>query len=580
MRKANHLKLVGQAKQQVIGFKGLKPPIFKITPSNPSKNSLFEGNSSDVYKFHLVEYCEYELVCPENYVLKLDKEDKEKLYPFIEDGILKTQGGMGMFRVPIYNKNSQEVGYLPFNIISYKIDEKGFEKMLEDMCDRYLDIISDLNSPVSWRLDQESVTEKTLSQQYSFIKSVIEDERFDTAVDLIKTQPVTKWTEIMEIDDIRKLKKLSHRDIRSLTKGLNRVKLRDNHYLKKEKNIDSLPRKINLTRKLDSVDTQENRFIKYVLEEFRNHCERIKDKAVKEKEEKIEKGAQYLIDTLERHISHPTFKNVSNLKRIEINSPILQRKVGYRYVFAKWLVYPLVARIRGIENFFDSGLKPIHTLYEYWILFEILKLFKENPKFKGKERAVHWNGNSLNVKIRESGEYSDNQEIDRVKPGPVWSGKYTDNGHELQFDLFYNIHFSKEKLRPDYTIAFYLDHIDEYRLIHFDAKYRVESFWNHVREKGKYEGFRPNKCDLKKMKDEYSQINNTSGAFVLYPGSSSYGGNDEMLYPESLLTEHRVGALPIRPNNDHITKKFENSILQIFKLYLLINQELESKWSF
>src|SRR5699024_282351 len=101
---------------------------------------------------------------------------------------------------------------------------------------------------------------------------------FTEAVHRIVTAPVTRWTEISESKDIRRVKRFSNANIKELASGTRRTPLPKNHYLR-TRGITTLPERIITSRKTDSVDTPENRFIKHVLEVFLKFCTDINRKA-------------------------------------------------------------------------------------------------------------------------------------------------------------------------------------------------------------------------------------------------------------------------------------------------------------
>ena len=101
------------------------------------------------------------------------------------------------------------------------------------------------------------------------------------------------------------------------------------------------------------------------------------------------------------------------------------------------------------------------------------------------------------------------------------------------------------EMRPDYTLEFIIN--DNNYKIHFDAKYRLniedESFKNQ---------------DIVKMHSYKDAIENTLGAYVLYPGEK------EKIFEENELES--VGAFPLNPGNDKEEKrelvKFINNLIE------------------
>ena len=143
--------------------------------------------------------------------------------------------------------------------------------------------------------------------------------------------PVTRWTETTEERDVRSAGRYSNTNIKQILKGGNRTKLPDYHSLH-QYGVVSLPERISIERKIDSVDTPENRFIKHALESFLKLCTDINKAAEKCNHPKLLHESEALIHKLENHLHHSVFKNISRPSLLKLNSPVLQRKEGYESV--------------------------------------------------------------------------------------------------------------------------------------------------------------------------------------------------------------------------------------------------------
>ena len=102
---------------------------------------------------------------------------------------------------------------------------------------------------------------------------------------------------------------------------------------------------------------------------------------------------------------HSVFKNVSRPTTLKLNSPILQRKEGYREVLRTWLMFELAAKLiwRGGEDVYGAGKKDIATLYEYWLFFKLLGLFQELFEIDPKDvsELIKPSKDGLNLQIKQ-----------------------------------------------------------------------------------------------------------------------------------------------------------------------------------
>src|SRR5699024_4392651 len=287
---------------------------------------------------------------------------------------------VGTLEIPLLEKeNGKQRGSIELEVQSVKTDyRKDYRDMLESITEKCTDLLLQAGTPVSHHFDIDYTKDsQTLYQRFSFLKSVIQTDEFTGAVHRIVTAPVTRWTEISESKDIRRVKRFSNANIKELASGTRRTPLPKNHYLR-TRGITTLPERIITSRKTDSVDTPENRFIKHALEVFLKFCTDINRKAKEFNHQKTKNESELLIRELEDKLSHAVFNEITRPDTLKLNSPVLQRKEGYREVLHVWLMFDLAAQLiwSGGEDVYGAGKKDIATLYEYWLFFELLDLLQ------------------------------------------------------------------------------------------------------------------------------------------------------------------------------------------------------------
>lgn len=472
---------------------------------------------------------------------------------------------VGTLNVPIFKSGfDQSVGSIKLEVQPVKIGRnhrEDYQDMLELITEKCTDLLLQSNSPVSHHFDVDySKKNNTPYQKFAFIKSIINSLDFKEAVHRIVTAPVTKWTETHEEKDIRSVRRFSNNNVKELVKGGKRTNLPSDHYLESY-GLKTLPERITTVRKKDSVDTPENRFIKHALETFLKFCSDINKAALKDS--KLDSESKILISMLESQLHHSVFKNVSRPTTLKLNSPILQRKEGYREVLRTWLMFELAAKLiwQGGEDVYGAGKKDIATLYEYWLFFKLLDLFQElfdiDPK--GISDLMEKSDNHLNLRLKQ-GEHT------------ALEGVFETDTRKLHIKFNYNRQFSGKKkypdpgswtttLRPDYTLSFWPfgileEEAEKQELIvhvHFDAKYKIANLTDFIEQdtakdlneektenkKGIYKN-----ADLIKMHAYKDAIRRTGGAYVLYPGKKPLNrkGFHEII--------PGLGAFPVRPSKD------------------------------
>jgi len=338
-----------------------------------------------------------------------------------------------------------------------------------------------------------------------------------------------------EDSDIRRLRKLNYHQLRQLVSKKDRIAIPDGSSLRKSLPFSSLPRKITAVKKTETVDIPENRFIKYVLENLFSFVSEVRHLLI-ESHAKTYNEALILEDKIGSVLKQSIFKEISPPTTLPLNSPVLQRKEGYRQVLRVWLIFDLAAKLiwHGGEDVYNAGKRDVAVLYEYWLFFRLLDLLKEiytiNPV--STEDLIEETSDGLGLKLKSGNCF------------PL-RGIYAKEGRGLNVEFSYNktfpgkSNYPKEgswarSLRPDYTLTlwptdFEQPEAEEQELIvhiHFDSKYKIEKLAEIIgkddedlnSEKEEQRTGTYKRADLLKMHAYKDAIRRTGGAYVLYPG--------------------------------------------------------------
>lgn len=525
-----------------------------------AEDSAAENNEA---RYQILEGCYYDFeVSPHDYFLGdigeniITRHTRNTHLGTIEPNIF-----VGRLSIPVFHKDSPEkVGDVKLEVQSAKSGYRDdYRDMLEFITEKCTDLLLQANSPASHYFDVDySRDSQTRYQRFAFVKSIIGSDDFSVAVHRIVNAPVTRWAEKAESRDIRQVKRLSNAHARELLKGGQQTAVPASSYLTRY-GLKSVPERITSVRKTDSVDTPENRFIKHALETFLKFCTDIHSVATGGS--KLNEESALLIRELESHLHHRIFKEISRPNTLKLNSPVLQRKEGYREVLRIWLMFDLAAKLiwTGGEDIYSGGKKDVATLYEYWLFFKLLDLFQAVFEIYPADmnHLIKETPDGLNLQIKQ-GEFT------------ALKGIYNAGSRKLNVKFNYNRSFSGGKsypdsgswtttLRPDYTLSFWPLGISEAQAekeelivhIHFDAKYKVAHL-NELLDINSASGLNEEKvqnrkgiyknADLLKMHAYKDAIRRTGGAYVLYPGERSVNkkGFHEII--------PGLGAFPIRPS--------------------------------
>lgn len=495
------------------------------------------------------------------------------------------------------NAKESAISKLDIEVLATKFNQEldksyreNYRFMLEDITDKCTELLMQINSPIhqSFEINFES-DQNTIYQRFCFVQSILNNSDFAESVQKVISNPKTDWLEENEITDIRKIRRVSNYALRQIISGTNRVSLPENHSLQRS-NINSVPLKINSYRKIENLDTPENRFIKHVLKVFKKFCEEcLAIFSLKQLSKPIQE-AEYLIQNLESQLNHSFFQNINPPTSLKLNSPVLQKRSGYREILNRWLQFDLASKLiwKGGEDVYKAGKKDIASLYEYWLFFTLYDLIKEkfniqtiNFEEKAYKHLIVPTSDGLNVMVK-SGKHT------------ALEGIYTKRNRDLKIKFSYNrtfkggSNYSKAEsgswtapLRPDYTLSVWSNAFTEKQAeanesivhIHFDAKYKITNFYQTVHpnldgleleqtlnqeeldeRKGTYKN-----VDLLKMHAYKDAIRRSGGAYILYPGAKEkpFRGFHEII--------PGLGAFSVNPstNKSEINElsKFIDSII-------------------
>ncbi|MBK9352444.1 MAG: DUF2357 domain-containing protein [Bacteroidetes bacterium] len=268
----------------------------KLTIDAKKPDTLFEvvdAEREGECRYQLKEGCfyDYEFSDPKYAFLKTDFIQPHSRKPNL--GMIAPNIYVGALTFEIFKIDNLSKGYkIKLEVQSVKSDYRtDYRFMLESITEKCTDLIMQIDSKISQSVEVDFNTDsKTLYQRFSFIKSLIDSLEFEEAIQKIVSNPTTKWEEEHEVKDIRRIRRFNQKNLKQLVTKSNRMEISNDHFLNKTYGLTSIPTKMDSTRKTESIDTAENRFIKHALEEFLFFCENCELKFEKYSTAKFESG--------------------------------------------------------------------------------------------------------------------------------------------------------------------------------------------------------------------------------------------------------------------------------------------------
>ena len=324
---------------------------------------------------------------------------------------------------------------------------------------------------------------------------------------------------------------------------------------------------------IQSNDTQENRFLKYALNQIAAKYEMLKKRieAIRNTSESLKQEMDDVEKTLTHLQRNPFFRTVGRFKGLTQESLILQRATGYSQIYRTW---NLLRRAYSLyDGMYRLQTKDIATLYEIWCFIEVSHIVRDKLKINGDMDIDHSNRMEMNGVFTwelGKGEHSrilfrkDGVELAEL----VYNPKHTDKENDSVGVA--NVESRTVPQKPDIVLQLTKDDIEKgMKMTYlFDAKYRINertdagvdtppddaiNQMHRYRDAIYYKGNKNGDSSLKKE---------VIGGYILFPGNGDPIEVAKAKFQQS-LDEVNIGAFPLRPNDLDNRKLLEDFIEEL-----------------
>jgi uncharacterized protein len=431
---------------------------------------------------------------------------------------------------------------------SSKISEQDYEQMIKDIIEKMAQLPFNYNSPTNEYFEiNEETSSNILYHMYLILKYLIFDAEpnLQSALESIIRNPTRRNIYEVKRTGIWNIDKVSSQVVSSIMCNpdllvklpssceINKTTLAKK--LKRQSGETYFPLTADFMVLNNSLDTNENRFVKYFLTLSKEIIDKFRN-LIQEKENLISRSeliskCRLMNEIIEYWLHHEMFIEVGDMDRLPFNSIILHKRDGYKEVFhffnilhsSLYIPFNKYQMELIIEN------KDIAQLYEIWTYFKMLNIVEECIGVTP-ENAVIISSNDFKAYINNSIKVTYKMKGVTIK---VWYNKTYIKG-EGSYSL---------TLRPDIVIE-----VGDAKYI-FDAKYKLEKVnWenNTENEHEEEQSFTFKNGDIYKMHTYKDAIDNVKFACILYPNPKNeniqlFIKNDEF---------GGVGAVPLLPGID------------------------------
>ena len=322
-------------------------------------------------------------------------------------------------------------------------------------------------------------------------------------------------------------------------------------------------------QQVQSNDTQENRFLKFALQQIGKRYEELRQRieAVKTASETMKEAMLATSETLKRLQHHPFFRTVGRYKGMNQESMVLQRATGYSQVYRTW---NLLRRAYSLnDGLYRLQTKDIATLYEIWCFIEVSHIVKEQLHLEN-EDVEHRNRMEMNGIFSwelGKGEHSrilfrkDGVELAELVYNPKNAGEVNDNVGMKDLVV------PTVPQKPDIVLQLTKnDLLQGMRMTYlFDAKYRIDGKDKGVDvppEDAINQMHRYRDAIYYRDYDANALKKEVIGGYILFPGDGE--PNDVAVSKfYKTIKEVNIGAFPLRPKDVENRKLLERFIAEL-----------------
>lgn len=364
------------------------------------------------------------------------------------------------------------------------------------------------------------------------------------------------------------------------------------------------PREMPVAEVAEIIDTPENRYVKYFLEECALLAQWLATNLGAQGKVAAAREAGSWVLQLQELLAHDTWRGVGIMRQFPSNSQVLLKRRGYRDVLRFDLALRLSLTLpwsqgEKLAEGLTGDIRPVSELYEYWCFFLLRRLLAEicQAELPDKGSFLSFTQDGLQVRLVKG------------KRSRVTFMYRQEAAKTVKVALFYNRRFQRPSRNllswegsytaafdPDYSIAITVTQgaAVQKHWLHFDAKYRLEpaEVVQILHDSGEdvmadadddeigYEqeiSRLHRREDLFKMHTYRDGILSTRGAYILFPGDGAgmrlegKTQNFFIRHPSAFrgpatYTFPSVGAFDLCPGRDEsqwpVLKAFLSNVLE------------------
>ena len=323
---------------------------------------------------------------------------------------------------------------------------------------------------------------------------------------------------------------------------------------------------------IQSNDTQENRFLKYALQQITSKYDALKKRIEIIRNYSAEQKEQMdvMLQKLKHLGCHPFFRTVGKFKGLTQESLVLQKATGYSQVYRTWNMLRRAYSLN--DGIYRLQSKDIATLYEIWCFIEVSHIVRDQLGLT-QDDLDHQNRMEMNGIFTwelGKGEHSkilfkkDNIELAELMYNP----KHTETDNDITG--INNMVARTVPQKPDMVLQLTKNDLHQNMKMTylFDAKYRISGKDSNgvdtppddaINQMHRYrDAIYYKEYDSAPLKKE------VIGGYILFPGDGDTADIEVSKFYKT-ISEVNIGAFPLRPKDERNRELLEHFIKELIE---------------
>lgn len=520
---------------------------------------------------HLKEYSDYEIIIESKTGAEIDFYHdniniRNKVTPVTSrsknlSGIINFKGDIGLTQFVIKADNKEEFK-ITMEVFPGKISYKeDYQALLNDVNKEIYNLAYGFLARTYLGSDINKHTNNSDTEFYSILNYVF--DKLKKSIDIVLNNP----NHILRKED----KVVKYHNIRKTTKDTIKYLEKRPHLMKEVNDNRYLPCQALITKKTMTMDTKENRLLKFMLLKIMDKINKFQNnykKSYRNNDEIIIKKLLDMKKEIAKRINSSFLRNIDDQFNDASMSLVFSMGSGYREVYKYYLMLQKGLSIKS--SVFSLSIKELSLLYEYWCFIKINSLLKKKYKLIGGD-LLKINRDGITVSLTK---------------GRKSCLKYENPETKEKFTVYYNFQTSKRKgndygkehsiysktvtQKPDNILSMYKDGSSKSYEFIFDAKYKIDysdAYINAYNTPGPKEEdintmhrYRDAIVYENKTADGKSKVDNCIfGAFVLFPYNDEEEFRENTFYKS--INEVNIGGIPFLPSSTKLMEEFLDEII-------------------